>query len=345
MSMNFAAQHWLALLGLVFGLAIAPPTLAAAGDPRIQFVSPTEGQRFVPGDTVNIVVRSAVPLAAAWAAVGLRGVGVLELTKDADGITYRGRFVIPDDFAGSPTLTPDAIDAKGNPIEGTGVTIVVRPSTPPQSLTPVQADHHFNSVGTKARLYVTGNYAGGITRDLSSSVTGTVYASSDARVIKVDAEGNVEALGLGTASVSATNGGKKTYFTFIVEDPGHFLSPQDVTAQVRFERSPLELDAALTKSQQTPIYAQKISVTNTSDSPLVGPLYLTVIDLPKEGWPLGLAPGRSIYYFRLSPKDGLTLGPAERVTTALKFIALRSSSAPDFRLGLIRYLGDTGRLK
>jgi len=161
----------------------------------------------------------------------------------------------------------------------------------------------------------------------------------------VDAEGNVDAVGLGTASVSATNAGQKTLFTFIVEDPGHFLPPQDMTAQVRFERSPLEVDAALTKSQQTPIYAQTVTVTNTSDSPLVGPLYLTVIDLPKEGWPLGLAPGRPVYYLSLRPKDGLTLGPGERVATTLKLIALRSPTAPNYRLGVIRYLGDTGRLK
>ncbi|HLN49248.1 MAG TPA: hypothetical protein VK251_07030, partial [Steroidobacteraceae bacterium] len=307
----------LARIALALCLALAGQSLAAGGDSRARFVSPVENQRFAPGDAVDVVVRTTVPLAAAYAGVGLHGVGVLQLTRDADGVTYRSRFVIPNDFAGSSTLTISAIDSKANPFNGEAVTIVVRPSTGPQSLSPVQADHHFNLVGTKARLYVTGNYAGGITRDISSSATGTVYASSDPGVIRVDAEGNVDAVGLGTASVSATNAGQKTLFTFIVEDPGHFLPPQDMTAQVRFERSPLEVDAALTKSQQTPIYAQTVTVTNTSDSPLVGPLYLTLIDLPKEGWPLGLAPGRPVYYLSLRPKDGLTLGPGERVATTL----------------------------
>jgi len=335
----------LARIGLALCLALAGQSLATGGDSRARFVSPVENQRFAPGDPVNVVVRATVPLAAVYAGVSLHGVGVLELTRDADGVTYRSRFVIPDDFAGSSTLTISAIDAEANPFNGEAVTIVVRPSTPPQSLSPVQAEHHFNLVGTKARLYVTGNYAGGITIDISSSAAGTVYASSDPQVIRVDAEGNIEAVGLGTASVSATNGGQKTFFTFIVEDPGHFLPPQDMTAQVRFEGSPLEVDAALTKSQQTPIYAQTVTVTNTSDSPLVGPLYLAVIDLPKEGWPLGLAPGRPVYYLSLRPKDGLTLGPGERVATTLKFIALQSPTAPNYRLGVIRYLGDTGRLK
>jgi len=339
------ALDQVARIGLALCLALAGQSLAAGGDSRARFVSPVENQRFAPGDTVNVVVRATVPLAAAYAGVGLRGVGVLELTRDPDGVTYRSRFIIPDDFAGSSTLSISAIDSNANPFNGEVVTIVVRPTTPPQSLSPVQAEHHLNSVGEKARLYVTGNYASGMTRDLSSGATGTVYVSSDPRVIRVDAEGNVETVGLGTASVTATNGGQKTYFTFIVENPGHFLLPQNMTAQVRFERSPLEVDAALTKSQQTPIYAQRITVTNTSGSPLVGPLYLTVLDLPKEGWPLGLAPGRSVYYLSLRPKDGLTLGPGERVATTLTLIGLRSQTAPDYRLGVIRYLGDTGRLK
>jgi hypothetical protein len=277
--------------------------------------------------------------------VGLRGAGVLELERDADGVTYRGRFVIPEDFAGSSTLTIGAIDSKGIPFSGEPATIVVRPATAPQSLTPVQGEHHFGSVGKKARVYVTGNYAGGITRDLSSAAMGTVYASSDPRVIKVDAEGNVEAVSFGTASVSATNGGRKTYFTFIVEDVAHSLPPQDLTARVRFERSPLEGEAALTASQKTPIYSQTITVTNTSDSPLIGPLYLTVQDLPKEGWLFGFPPGRPVYYLRLSPKDGLTLGPGERAARTLNFIALRSPTAPEYRLGVSRFLGDASRLK
>jgi hypothetical protein len=70
-----------------------------------RFVSPTEGQRFTPGDTVDLVVRATVPLAAIYAGVGPRGVGVglpdagvLVLAPDADGVTYRAKFVIPRDF-------------------------------------------------------------------------------------------------------------------------------------------------------------------------------------------------------------------------------------------------------
>lgn len=86
-------------------------------------------------------------------------------------------------------------------------------------------------------------------------------------------------------------------------------------------------------------------MTNTSDWPLIGPLHLTAQDLPKDGWLFGFPQGRQVYYSRLSPKDGLTLGPGERVTTTWRFIALRSPTAPDYRPGIIRFTGDPRRLQ
>ncbi len=340
------AAYSLAWIGLLFCVVAAGQSPAPGkGDARLQFVSPTEGQRFAPGDTANLVVRATVPLAAIYAGVGLRGAGVLQLTRDADGVTYRGKFVIPHDFAGRGELTVGAIDLKGSPFNGPIVTIVVRPAMAPQSLRPSSAYQPVSSVGVTRQIYITGNYPGGGTYDLSSSATGTVYASSDPHVIVVDAEGNAKAIGFGTASVSATNGGAKTFVNFVVEDPAHPLPPQDLTARATFERSPLEFDANLTSRQKTPVYAQTITITNASDWPLIGRLNLTVQDLPKDGWLFGFPPGRPVYYLWLSPKDGLTLGPGEGVTATLHFWALRSPTAPDYRLGIIRYAGDTGRIQ
>ena len=339
--------NWLIRIGLMLCvLAAGQSTAAGKGDTRLQFVSPVEGQRFTPGDTVNVVVQATVPLAAVYAGVGLRGVGVLELTRDADRATYRGKFVVPHDFSGSSTLTVSAIDSKATPFEGPSVTIVVRPPMAPQSLHPLSSSYeHLFSVGQTRQIYMTGNYPGGGTYDLSSSVTGIAYASSDPNVIVVDAEGNAKAVGLGTASVRATNGGAKTFVNFVVEDPAHSLPPQDLTSRATFERSPLELDAALTSRQKTPIYAQTITITNTSDWPLIGPLYLTVRDLPRDAWLFGSSQGRAIYHLHLSPKDGITISPGEQVATTLRFWALRSPTPPDYRLGVIRYGGDISRLQ
>ena len=165
-------------------------------------------------------------------------------------------------------------------------------------------------------------------------------------MIVVDAEGSAQAVGLGTASVRATNGGAKTFVNFAVEDPAHNLPPQDLTAWATFERSPLELDADLTSRQKTPVYAQTITVTNTSEWPLIGPLYLAVKDLvTADAWLFGFPHDRPVYYLWLSPKGGITLGPGERVTATLQFWALRSPTAPEYRLGVIRHAGDASRLR
>ena len=114
---------------------------------------------------------------------------------------------------------------------------------------------------------------------------------------------------------------------------------------MRFETSPIELDATLTAKARTPIYTQTITVTNTSNWPLIGPLHLVVRDLPKGGgWLDGFSPGRPAYYLRLAPKDGLTLSPGDRVAETLRFVALPSPTAPMYHLGLVRFGGDPSRL-
>ena len=128
-------------------------------------------------------------------------------------------------------------------------------------------------------------------------------------MITVDAEGNVAAVGLGTASVNAENGGARTFLTFMVEDLGHPQPPRDLTGSVRIGRSPLELDADLTARQKTPIYAQTVTITNATDWPLIGPLHMSVQDLPKEGWLFGFRRGAPIS--SAAPKDGVTSAPAK----------------------------------
>ena len=322
-------------------------------DPNIVFIEPKPGQQFVPGDTLSITVRVLAPLKSKVtdADASVPGMGMLRDPKInwKDGV-LRWRFEIPQGFAG-PLMVNVSVVAGADPahpdqplsVDGAPVTVVVRPAGPPQSLQSGGNSFNFLAVGEKARVYVTGKLPGGSTYDLTTSVTGTVYASSDPAVIAVDAEGNVVAVGLGTASVRATNGGAKTFFAFVVKD-AHPLPPQDLTARVRFEPSPLELDAAGTARAKTPIYAQTVSVTNTSDWPLIGPLHLVVRDLAKGGgWLYGYPPDQPSYYLRLSLNDGLTLRPGERVMTTLRFIALRSPTSPDYRLGVIGFDGDTGR--
>jgi hypothetical protein len=75
---------------------------------------------------------------------------------------------------------------------------------------------------------VTGNYSNSLQLDLTSSVTGTTYSSSNPNVVTVDPQGNVQAVAFGTATVTAQNSGLKTFATFVVGDPTSPLPPEDV---------------------------------------------------------------------------------------------------------------------
>ena len=317
------------------------------GDPRVQIISPHEGQQFAPGDTVNVSVRSTVPLAAGYLAAGVPGAGVL-VGEGFDGSTYHAHFVIPADYArtGPLALSPDVIDATGHPVSGACLTIVVRRTETPLSLSPANALEYIFAIGQKKRVFVTGRYPGESEGDLTSSTTGTRYASSDTHIVTVDAEGNVESTGLGTATVTATNGGSRTSVVFVVEDPADPLPPQDLTALVSIAKSPLGLDEGATASYKWPVHVQTITVTNTSRLPIVGPLYLTVTDLSVDvrlyGGPN--VPGARVLYLRLQPKDGLTIHPDESATRLLRFVMPRSSAAPNYRIGLVRSRADPQKL-
>ena len=60
---------WLAAIGLSFRASTMAQCPEVKGDPRVEITSPHEGQTFAPGDTVKIVVRSSVSLAAGYVGV------------------------------------------------------------------------------------------------------------------------------------------------------------------------------------------------------------------------------------------------------------------------------------
>ena len=186
-------------------------------------------------------------------------------------------------------------------------------------------------------MYVRGRYPRGKDLDLSSSMAGTRYASSDPRIVTVDAEGNVVATGFGTAIVTVTNGSAKTFIAYVVEDSSHPLPPQDLTARVTFAQSPLKLDERESARMQSPMYVQTITITNASDLPIVGPLYLSVVDMPANVYvQLYGHPTPQVFYQQLDPRIGLTLAPGASVTTSLLFAMRDAPAQPKYGLGLIR---------
>ncbi|MCR9248330.1 MAG: alpha/beta fold hydrolase [bacterium] len=113
---------------------------------------------------------------------------------------------VPAEQAGELNLSAFAIDASGD----AGASL-------PFSL-PVSVPHQLNSIAlsedaltlwapmARARLGVLGVFNDGIARDLAFASSGTTYSSSDPNVVSVVADGDMQAVGQGTATITVQNG-------------------------------------------------------------------------------------------------------------------------------------------
>jgi pimeloyl-ACP methyl ester carboxylesterase len=293
-------------------------TADASGDSRIQVVTPTNGQVFAPGAAVSATVSISPALKASYVSLAVYGLLGVEGTG-YNGSSYQASFTIPDAMAGPLQLVPQITDSGGNTILGLTTTIAVRPTTPPLSLALSQANDVLTSVGDTDRIHVAGSYPGDITRDLTSSASGTTYKSSNTSIVTVDTEGNVKAIGFGRAVVTVANMGIQVFATFTVEDPDHPLAPQDVTSQVNTVRSGFRVD------RNTGFFDQTVQWTNRGAVPVIGPLYFVVTSLPAgvamvgAGTTQNISPVGSPYFSFVLP-DGITLQPGDNVSQVLRFL-------------------------
>lgn len=290
-------------------------------DPRVSISSPVTGQSYAPGSTVDVTVQLTPPLTAnvVWVATNVSGVGTLNGTT-ADGRRYQASFVIPTGFAGPVTLTPTLLDSDNQPILGAGIDIRVVPSTPMLSLSVLQPYTYLTSLPSSASIFVTGRDPEGRQFNLTSSVTGTTYTSSDTNIVRVDPDGHVQAVASGSATVTVESSGLKAFATFVVGNPADPIAPQDVTSSLKIVLSGIKTD-------DRNVSVQTVELTNTLDVPLAGPLYFVLADLPdgvtlwapRSGITQRIPPVRSPY-LRLRPADALTLRPGEKIFLDLEFL-------------------------
>ena len=200
-----------------------------------------------------------------------------------------------------------------------GVTIIVRPSSPPSSLVLGQNFYTLPVVGATASITVTGQYPNNFAIDLTSAASGTTYKSSNNQVLSVDPEGNVKANAFGTAVVTVQNSGLKAFASFDVEDPANPLAPQDLTAGLSIARSGFRID------RKTGFFVQTVQITNSQAVPVIGPLYFVVsgltngVALINSGKTGNIQPAGSPY-IKLDSADGVTLQPGERLSLTLQFL-------------------------
>jgi pimeloyl-ACP methyl ester carboxylesterase len=321
-------------------VAMAKSRPGITPDSRVQITSPTNGQKFAPGATVTVTVEISAPLTVntGWVGTNIPGAGSLAGASYTTN-SYKATLPIPATFSGPATITPAMVDSSGNPYQGPSITIDVVPASAPLSLRIQQPYSHLTSIPASARIYVNGEYPDNVTLNLTSSVTGTTYASSNKKVVTVDAQGNVAAIGFGTAVVTVQNKGVKAFATYVVESAATPLAPQNVTSALEITQTGFQLN------RNTGFYVQTVTITNTQSVPAVGPLYLVIAGLP-NGVNLTNSGGgltRTIQpvgesYLKLALPDGLTLQPGASVSLVLQFLD-PSRVSPSYTPEVFRTLG------
>ena len=340
-------------------------------DPHIVFDEPKPGQIFAPGDTVVVTVHVLPPLKeqATDALITASISGIFPAQKvDWPNRVFRWAFPIPKEFSGPITISALIVAGEdpahpGQPqmVESPPVTVVVHSKEPPDSISLLEHRYLPGCCGPKTeQLYVKGDYAG-VQRDITAAEAGTMYHSSNPAVADVDENGSVRILGEGIAAITAENGGAKDVASFVVEDPEHPLPPQDMAAQVQITKSVPSLDPEAKAYGTYPLMVQTITVTNISDQPVPGPLYLKVRGLPDSRLPNSVSlwekiwnapanppPNENLYSrrptdgstpvaIRLTPKHGLPLMPGEQISQQVYFLLSgKEAVVPDVGFSLIR---------
>ena len=92
----------------------------------------------------------------------------------------------------------------------------VMPDVPLEALRAESPVRFTKTIGEVQMLTVRGVYADRIVRDLTSAATGTSYRSSDPSIVRVNADGRAQAVGEGTAEITARNQGREDKIRAVV---------------------------------------------------------------------------------------------------------------------------------
>jgi hypothetical protein len=304
----------------------ARPATALTYNPNITVTSPTAGTSFVSGSTLTITVSVAPSITVVGYGVDVSGIGRLDgtnLTTGTGGSTFQASTTLTAVSVGPLTITPEVYDNNGNYILGTPITVVEVYTGVATLTSATLVDHNFQSLLPPAtqQLYLTGTYSDGFQFDLSNSLMGTTWTSSNPSVLTVDPNGNVTLVGTGVAVVTVQNGGFTDWATFLVENPATPLAPINFTSQVTIQPSGLILN------RNTGFFVQTITLTNTSSIPLVGPLYLVVSGIPTgvaligiNGVTANIAPVGSDFFTLPLAGAGLTMLPGQVVKLQFQWL-------------------------
>jgi hypothetical protein len=137
---------------------------------------------------------------------------------------FGGRLKVPADAIGTMRLLGVGEISRGR-LEARStfdeILVKVEPSAELQSIE-FETDRvlTIDTLGKTLEIPVVGLFSDGVTRRLTAPSTGTIYYSSDEKVIKVYPDGLMQAIANGKAVVTASNRGKAGQLSVVVESTG-----------------------------------------------------------------------------------------------------------------------------
>jgi hypothetical protein len=265
----------------IFGFS-ANPSLAAS-DPRIVVVTPAPNTVFRPGDKIRVRV-DVDPSVQVSALVVFPDLKSRVLPLELSTPPFEGDLIIPNNITGQFSFDVGVVTVTDERLDGPEVPFKVIPDETPARIG--ISDPLFTlrlpstpggplPVGDDRTISVRGYYADGVYRNITLSILGTTYTSSDPGIATVSSEGVLTPVSSGVTYIVVDHRGVKAFAQVKVRDADKTeLPPTDQTAKVAIAAGGFRLDRA------TGRYLQSVTVKNTSALPLWFPLNLIVADLP-----------------------------------------------------------------
>jgi len=198
---------WWFLFGFM-SLMIAPlaGSQTSDGDDLIEgglvISSPEDGQAVAAGSSITVTVEAAGSFEANRVML-LSKVGVRVLEKSP----FEFELEVPEDHLGALELSATGEDASGNFATADPIIVMVEASSELVALDLSPGEVYLNGINDRRQLRVTGEYADGVSRDLTGPATGTKFSSADPAIATVSDNGILRPHSNGVTTVTASNGG------------------------------------------------------------------------------------------------------------------------------------------
>jgi len=177
-------------------------------------ISPTQDETVYAGSTITVVVKPDPGEQWQGFVIGFKA-----FEYDPVNNSYKISIQVPNDVLGyRDDLRVLGVDTSNKEIElSRRVFVKIQPGVVLQSLSVFDQDHFLLyklPAGSTPedmqrvesdQLKVSGIYSDGIKRNITASVSGTTYVSSNEKVVTVSPEGKVTAQGLGNAKITVKN--------------------------------------------------------------------------------------------------------------------------------------------